>query len=146
MAAPYRFGAGRAKPKRSASSARNSCGSCIKNARPVAGRFVGPGGPPVHQVQQHLLAVFHDGMIADARYVDDGADAAGVVFPLWLVQPSGLGGARHKLIATARRWSQKFFWKEAVGEKQRLCPVRSHTRGTHHIVSLERLMSMGRQN
>ena len=36
----------------------------MQDARPVAGRFVGPGGPAVHEVQQHLLAIFDDRVVA----------------------------------------------------------------------------------
>ena len=35
-----------------------------EDAGPVAGRFVGPRRPAVHEVQQHLLAMLDDGMIA----------------------------------------------------------------------------------
>ena len=66
-----------------------------QNARPVAGRFVGPGRPPVHQVQQHLLAVLDDGMVAAAGNVDDGPDAAGIVLPLRIVETASFRGGGH---------------------------------------------------
>ena len=121
-------------------------GHLQEDAGPVAGRFVGPGGPAVHQVQQHLLAMLDDGMIAAARDIDHRADAAGVVLPLRIVKPSGFGcGKRHR---------ESF----AVGLREGTAPRRNRPRrrapdtilafhnagGTYTpIVSLVCLMSIG---
>ena len=121
MASPYRFGRRQGETQPIGLFGEKLVRELHQDARPVAGRFVGPGRPPVHEIQQHLLAVFHDGMIADARNVDDGADAAGVVLPLRVIKPSCFGGRRHKPIATARRWSQKLFLEGSRSE-QRLWP------------------------
>ena len=61
-------------------------GDLDKNPGAVAGRFVGARRAAVHEVQQHLLAVLDNGMIAASCDVDDGADAAGIVFPLRIIQ------------------------------------------------------------
>ena len=61
-------------------------GDLQQNARSVAGRFVGTRGPAMHQVQQHLLAVFDDCMVRLAGNVDHGADAARIVLELRIVQ------------------------------------------------------------
>ena len=49
-----------------------------------------PGRPAVHQVQQHLLAVLDDGVVAAPGDVHHGPDSAGVVLPLRIVQALGI--------------------------------------------------------
>ena len=70
-------------------------GHLQENAGPVAGRFVGPRGPAVHEVQQHLLAMLDHRMIAGARDIDNRTNTAGIVLPLGIVETSGFGRDRH---------------------------------------------------
>ena len=80
--------------------AKEPVGNLQQDARPVAGRFVGPGRPAVHEVQQHLLAVFDDGVVAASRDIDHRTDAAGIVFPLRIVQTLGLGRGGFHVVTT----------------------------------------------
>ena len=57
-----------------------------QDARPVAGGLIGAGRPAVGQVDENLLAVFNDGVIARAVDVDHGPDAARIVLVLRFVQ------------------------------------------------------------
>ena len=110
-AAAVSVAAGTPWPRRSASGGQGKAqpvglggeelvGNLHQDARPVAGRFVGPGRPAVHQVHQHLLAVFDDLVLAPAGNIDDRADAAGIVLPPRIVQTLGLGrGGFHVLAA-----------------------------------------------
>ncbi len=56
-----------------------------EDSRPVARRLVGPRGPAVLQVQEHLLGMIDDLVAFRARNVDHGADTAGVVLELGIV-------------------------------------------------------------
>ena len=47
-----------------------------------------PDCAAVHEIQQHLPAVLDDGVAAASGNIDDGADAASIVFPLRVVQTS----------------------------------------------------------
>ena len=91
---------GQLKAQPGGHGAEEPVGNLQQNARPVAGRFVGPGGPAVHEVHQHLLAVFDDGMVAASRDIHHRTDAARIVLPLRIVQTLGLGrGGFHVLAA-----------------------------------------------
>ncbi len=57
-----------------------------EDAGPVARDPVGCGGTPVHQIQQNLLALLHDRVLAAPGDVHYRADAAGVVFLARVVQ------------------------------------------------------------
>ena len=61
-------------------------GDLEEHARPVAGGLVAAGGPAVHEVQQHLLAVLDDPMVPPPGDVHHGPDAAGVVLAPGLVE------------------------------------------------------------
>ncbi len=65
--------------------AKELVGDLHENARAVAGRFVGARCAAVHEIQQHLPAVLDDGVAAASGNIDDGADAASIVFPLRVV-------------------------------------------------------------
>ena len=90
IATPYCFGSGSWKPNSGRHGAKEPVGNLQQDAGAVAGRFVGPGRPAVHEVQQHLLAVLDDGVVAASRDVHDGPDPARIVFPLRIVQTLGL--------------------------------------------------------
>ena len=57
-----------------------------QNPRPVAGGFIGAGGAAMSEVDEDLLAVFEDGVVARAVDVDHGPDATGIVLVPRLVQ------------------------------------------------------------
>ena len=81
---------------------KEAVGNLQKDAGAVAGRFVGPGRPTVHEIQQHLLAVLDDGVVAAAGDVDDRADPTGIMFPLRIVQAAGCWhGSVHSQFPTA---------------------------------------------
>ena len=54
-------------------------GHLQKDARPVAGGFVAPAGPPVTEVHQDFQAVLNDGVRLAAFDMTYQADPAGVV-------------------------------------------------------------------
>ncbi len=66
-----------------------------QNARPIAGRFVGAGCPPVCQVDEDLHAVFEDRVVPRARDIHHGADPTRIVFILRFVQT---------LVMQSRHW------------------------------------------
>ncbi len=80
------LGDGQGDPQPLGLVAEELVGHLEENARPVAGRFVGAGRPSVHQVQQDPLAVFDNRVIGAPLNIDNGPNAAGVVFPLGIVQ------------------------------------------------------------
>ena len=66
-------------------------GNLQQHARPVAGRFVGPGGPAVHQVEQNTVAVLDNPVLASSGYVYDRSHAAGVVLVRGIVKAMCFG-------------------------------------------------------
>ena len=85
MATPYCPGWGNKNFEPSAAAGEEFVRDLEQYARPVAGAFVGPGRPAVHEVQKHLLSVLDNIVIAASGYVDYRADAAGVVLELGVV-------------------------------------------------------------
>ena len=70
-------------------------GNAAENARAVAGDFVCAGCAAVAEVEEDLLAVFDDAVIALAGDVNDGADSACVVFVLRVIETVFFGSRSH---------------------------------------------------
>ena len=77
-------------------------GNLEENAGTITSRLVAARGPAVHEIEQHLVAVLDDGVVAMARDVGDGTDAARIMLPPRIVQPAPLGRPTHALLKRLR--------------------------------------------
>ncbi len=89
MATPYCWRLGQIEAQAGCLADKKLMRNLHQDACPIAGRFVGPRGPAVHQVQKHLFAVLDNIVIPASGYVYYRANSTRIVLELRIVQALG---------------------------------------------------------